>query len=122
MRRRDNQYQIRQVVSSRSGPGIYRNSRVKRLIYSKMQTFVAAVDTLKKSCVEYEQSLKKTVAINSDLKSKVDRMAEALAERLKQRDPEHANNYEQRWQDFQQRWQTAMKQWQEKTKELSQKI
>ena len=45
-----------------------------------MQTFAAAVDTLKKSCVEYEQSLKKTVAINSDLKSKVDRMAEALAE------------------------------------------
>jgi len=46
------------------------------------------------------------------------KVAEALAERLKQRDPEHASNYEQRWQDFQQRWQTAMKQWQEKAAPL----
>ena len=45
-----------------------------------MQTFVAAVDTLKKSCVEYEQTLKKTVLTNADLKTKVDKMAEALSE------------------------------------------
>ena len=45
-----------------------------------MQTFAAAVDTLKKSCVEYDVSLKKNVATNSNLKKTVDKMSEALAE------------------------------------------
>jgi len=45
-----------------------------------MQTFAAAVDTLKKSCLEYENSLKKTVATNSELKNTIDKMSEALTE------------------------------------------
>ena len=45
-----------------------------------MQTFTAAVDTLKKSCVEYENSLKKTVSTNSELKKTVDKMSSALTE------------------------------------------
>ena len=43
-----------------------------------MQTFCAAVDTMKKSCKEYEQSLKKTLTDNATLKGKVDNMAKAL--------------------------------------------
>ena len=45
-----------------------------------MQTFCAAVDTMKKSCKEYEQSLKKTLTDNAELKGKVDHMAKALDE------------------------------------------
>lgn len=45
-------------------------------------------------------------------------VAKALTQRLKKRDPENANNYEQRWQDFEQRWQAAMNQWQQKAAPL----
>ena len=43
-----------------------------------MQTFSAALDTLKKSCKEYEHSLKKTLVVNAELKGKVEHMAKAL--------------------------------------------
>ena len=45
-----------------------------------MQSFAAAIDALKKGCVEYEESLQKTLLYNAELKIKVDQMASALAE------------------------------------------
>ena len=45
-----------------------------------MNSFAAAVESLKKGCCEYEDSLKKTLVYNSELKGKVENMANALAE------------------------------------------
>ena len=43
-----------------------------------MNTFSAAVDVLRKSCVDYEEILKKTLTLNTELREKVGRMAGAL--------------------------------------------
>ena len=43
-----------------------------------MQTFSAAIDTLKKRCAEYESSLNRAQSSNTELKNAVDRIARAL--------------------------------------------
>jgi len=43
-----------------------------------MESFSSALDLLRKSCIEYEESLKKTLVYNAELKSAVEKMASAL--------------------------------------------
>ena len=71
---------MRQVMSSRSGPGKYRRHLRYRFIYDKMKKFSSALGELRKSSSEYEEALKKTSEANSILRVTVDKMATALEE------------------------------------------
>ena len=48
-----------------------------------MQSFSAALTALRKSCGDYDTSLKRTIEINNVLKTSVDKMAAALDEMKK---------------------------------------